>query len=215
MLRRNTSRNDIVEALWMSLCIQTILEYLHCDNHEADSLMSSTPPAHNAGYAEVRGLQLDCAWLDALDGPFRTRKGRLSSSSTIACHTLVHMQNPIADQHHPLRAASIDSIKLRITWWQWHNACIDLFVSGVNFECGVRNNPTVSTRTARLLLSRSIHVWNSIIYLANVSMGLLIAAGCRSSVSSRASHRKCTRSSVKAGCYRQHSVELQSSSTER
>lgn len=180
----------------MSLFIRTTLDQLHYDIHEAGSMLSSTPPSHNAGYAEVRGLQLDCAWLDALDGPFRTRKGRMSSSSTSACHALVHMQKPIADQHHPLRAASIDSIKLRITWWHWHNACIDLFVSGINFECGVRNNPTVSTRGARLLLSRSIQVWNSIMYLANMSTGLLIAASCRSSVSSRASHRKCTRSSV-------------------
>jgi hypothetical protein len=57
----------------------------------------------------------------------------------------------IADQHQLLHAASIDSIKLRITWWHGHNACVDLFISGVNFECGVRNNPTVSARGAHAL----------------------------------------------------------------
>lgn len=60
-----------------------------------------------------------------------------------------------------MHAAAVECIKLRVTWWQWHNARVDLLVSGVTFECGVRNNPTVGSVSV-LRLCSAMHASHSV-----------------------------------------------------
>lgn len=71
-----------------------------------------------------------------------------------------------------MHAAAVDCIKLRVTWWQWHNARIDILVSGVNFECGVRNNPTVRQLNTSCITWRADAYRLAIWFLVSTDIGL-------------------------------------------
>lgn len=90
----------------------------------------------------VRGKVGHVCWLHNLTNPKPCSCQNFTRTS--------HQQGSGTPQQlrHLSFAAAIDAIKLRVTWWRWHNARISVLVSGVTFECGVRNNPTVRPRIA-------------------------------------------------------------------